>query len=507
MTRAPFYLTTAIHYVNGPPHLGHTYEMVTSDAICRYKRMRDFDVRFGTGTDEHGVKVQRRAEEAGVTEQQWCDQIAEQFRAAWDRLNISHDHFIRTTEPRHVTVVQELLRRIHEAGDLYEGVYEGLYCSGCEAFKTEKDLVDGDCPDHKRPPEPVKEHNLFFRLSRFAEPLLEHIRTNPSFIQPDYRRNEVIANIEAGLDDVSMSRESVSWGVPIPFAENATVYVWFDALINYVSALGLDTDLYERYWPATVHVIGKDITRFHCIYWPAMLMSAGIPLPESIFAHGFVLSTGGEKLSKSLGNTSDPLDLVDQVGADPLRWYLCSEITYGRDGAFSFDRFEEIYNSHLANDIGNLASRTLNMVAKYRGSIPTPRLGQEHVIEDAIDRAIIAYSDAMDRYALHEACAAVRRLSGVLNEQVQARAPFSLAKDPDKADELDGLLFALVAGVQLVATLAWPFMPSKMSAIREWLALGEQAPGWINDRSQLFDEVAVGASVEKPSPLFPRLGS
>lgn len=508
----PFYITTAIDYVNGHPHLGHAYEKVTADVIARHRRLVGMDVRFVTGTDEHGIKVQRSAQAQGVDEQTYVDGLAAEFLAAWEKLDLSHDDFIRTTEARHREVVQRLWERIHAGGDLYEASYEGWYCSGCEAFKTDKELVALDgaaearaCPIHKRDCEWISETNLFFRLSAYEQALKDHFAAHPGFLQPTSRRNEVLAMLDSGLSDISMSRESVTWGVPITFRPGSTVYVWLDALINYVSALGLEGPLFDRYWPAALHVIGKDITRFHCIFWPAMLMSAGLPLPKVVFAHGWILS-GGEKLSKSLGNVVDPLDLVDQLGPDPLRWYITSEVRYGGDGEFTAARFEETYNAHLANDIGNLFSRVLNMAARYRGQVPPARPGKEPAIEAAIGAALAEYAEAMEHFALHDACAAIRRLTATLNEQVQAREPFRMAKDESRAEELDGVLHALLAGVRTAAILLQPVMPGSAAKMLAALGAGREPVQIPADAAAAIGGLEIGTALKKPEPLFPRLG-
>jgi methionyl-tRNA synthetase len=363
-----FYLTTAIDYVNSRPHLGTAYEKITADVIARYRRLRGDDTHFVMGNDEHSQNVYRRAVELGLDPLAYCDRMEQEFRDVWRRLDISFDDFIRTTEPRHRAGVTALAERIGQAGDLYEGYYEGWYCVSCEAFKQEKDLVDGHCPVHQRPPEWIREKNHFFRLSKYRQPLLDHFAAHPGFLVPDVRRNEILRLLEGGLEDISISRAGQAWGIPLPSDPASVVYVWFDALINYASAVGLgsDPERFARWWPADLHVIGKDITRFHAVVWPAMLMSAGVDLPRQIFGHGFVFLKG-QKMSKSLGTILDPLEAADRFGADPLRLYLVKEIAYGADGDFSWERFEERYNVDLANNLGNLVNRVAAMSDRYRG--------------------------------------------------------------------------------------------------------------------------------------------
>src|SRR6476661_3492347 len=362
-----FYLTTAIDYVNSRPHLGTAYEKIAADVIARYKRLCGIETHFVMGNDEHSQNVFRKARELGENPLAYCDRMALEFLDVWKRLDISFDDFIRTTEPRHKAGVQELVRRMTAAGDIFEGVYEGWYCVSCESFKQEKDLVNGNCPLHPTlKPEWIREKNFFFRLSKYQQPLLDHFAAHPEFMQPEVRRNEILRLIEGGLIDVSVSRAGQSWGIPLPWDPTSVVYVWFDALINYASAVGLggDWEMFERWWPADLHVVGKDITRFHAVIWPAMLMSAKLPLPRQVFGHGF-MTLGGLRMSKSLGTIVDPIVAADRHGHDPLRLYLVKEIAFGGDGDFSWARYDERYNADLANNLGNLVSRVSAMAARY----------------------------------------------------------------------------------------------------------------------------------------------
>src|SRR5215471_18565651 len=367
-----FYLTTAIDYVNSAPHLGTAYEKITADVVARYKRLAGFETLFVMGNDEHSQNVFRRAREQGMDPLAYCDLMEREFRAAWDLLDVSYDDFIRTTQPRHKAAVQEFVRRITANGDVYEGYYEGWYCVGCEAFKQDKDLVDGKCPLHSTV-EWIKEKNHFFRLSNYQRPLLDHFAAHPEFVEPDVRRNEILRLLESGLEDISISRAGQSWGIPVPHDPGSVVYVWFDALINYAAAVGLGADpaMFDKWWPADLHIVGKDITRFHAVIWPAMLMSAGLPLPRQVFGHGF-MTFGGQRMSKSLGTIVDPSEAASRFGADPLRLYLVKEITFGADGDFCWERYDERYNVDLANNLGNLVSRVAAMAARYRAGRLSP---------------------------------------------------------------------------------------------------------------------------------------
>ena len=460
-----FYLTTAIDYVNSRPHLGTAYEKVAADVIARYKRLAGFDVHFVMGNDEHSQNVFRRARELGEDPLAYCDRMAQEFKDVWRRLDVSFDDFIRTTETRHKAGTQELIRRIAAAGDIYEGHYEGWYCVSCEAFKQEKDLVDGLCPVHRTKPDWLREKNHFFRLSKYQQPLLEHYERHPTFIVPDIRRNEILRLVESGLDDISVSRAGQSWGIPMPTDPSSVVYVWFDALINYISAVGYGTDpgLFARWWPAQLHVIGKDITRFHCVIWPAMLMSAGVPLPERVFGHGW-LHLKGEKMSKSLGTIVEPLDAVGRFGPDPLRLYLVKEISFGSDGDFTWERFEDRYNVDLANNLGNLVSRIAAMAEKYRGGT-LRSVGEPGRLKESADHSVAAYKAHMDDYSLHGGAFAVFQLIDEANTYIAEQAPWALARDPANADRLSQVLFDVAEALRIAGILLLPIMPKSAAEI------------------------------------------
>ncbi|MFL2434322.1 MAG: methionine--tRNA ligase [Vicinamibacterales bacterium] len=455
-----FYLTTAIDYVNSRPHLGTAYEKIAADVIARYKRLSGVDTRFMMGNDEHSQNVFQRARELNKDPLTFCDEMETAFREVWGRLDISFDDFIRTTESRHRTAVTTLVSRIADAGDIYEGFYEGWYCVSCEAFKQEKDLIDGNCPVHQKPPNWIKEKNYFFRLSRYQQRLRAHYDQHPEFLEPESRRNEILRLIEAGLEDISISRTGQAWGIPLPSDPESVVYVWVDALINYASAVGygVDDSLFAKWWPADLHVIGKDITRFHCVVWPAMLMSAELPLPGQVFGHGWV-HWRGQKMSKSLGTVVDPLEAADRLGPDPLRFYLTKEIAFGQDGDFTWERFEERYNVDLANNFGNLVSRVVSMVHRYRqGRLVVPPREPGPLAARATD-TVAAYREAMDSYALQQGIEAVFSLVDATNEYITTVEPWVVAKDPGRGDELDRQLCDMAESVRIAATLLSPVMP------------------------------------------------
>ena len=500
-----YYLTTAIDYVNSPPHLGTAYEKITADVIARFRRCAGYDTHFLMGADEHSLNVRRKAAEQGLEPLAYCERMEEVFRGVWSKLNISFDEFMRTTQRRHRTAVQKLLGAIRGAGDLYEGTYEGWYCVSCEAFKQEKDLDDGICPIHRGKPDWISERNHFFRLSRYGDRLLALYRDDPGFIEPETRRNELTRVLEAGLVDLSVSRPGLDWGIPVPFDEKSVVYVWFDALINYLSATGYGDDEagWDERWPADLHIVGKDITRFHAVIWPAMLLSAGVALPRKVFGHGFV-NFMGEKMSKSLGTSVDPLEAADHFGPDPLRLFLVREIAYGQDGDFSWARFEARYDADLANSLGNLVSRITSMAGRYRNGRLEPsartRLG------GIVSGAAADCRAAMESLRLHEGAAAAFRIVDAVNEFLTERAPWKLAKDPEQAGALDETLYEAAEATRAAAALLWPVMPDSSAEILSRLGtpVGSGPPALAEYAAFRADRAL---ATRGGDPLWPRLST
>jgi methionyl-tRNA synthetase len=498
-----FFLTTAIDYVNSRPHLGTAYEKICADVIARYKRLCGFETRFLMGNDEHSQNVHRSAVEQGLDPIAYCDRMEQEFTSTWRHLDISFDDFIRTTEPRHKAGVMEMARRIHEAGDIVEGTYEGWYCVGCEAFKPDKDLVDARCPLHPATPlQWINERNHFFRLSAYQQRLLDHFRDHPGFLVPDIRRNEILRLVESGLEDVSVSRAGQSWGIPLPFDQSSVAYVWFDALINYASAVGLGTDpaMLETWWPADLHVIGKDITRFHTVIWPAMLMSARLPLPRQVFGHGF-MTMNGQRMSKSLGTIVDPVEAANRHGVDPLRLYLVKEIAFGGDGDFSWERYDERYNVDLANNLGNLVSRLAAMAGKYRGGRLQSTGAPAGRLAGVAGDVTAAYRRAMDAYAIHEGAAAAFRLVDATNEFIAETAPWALAKDASEGDRLTQVLFDAAEAIRLAAVLLTPIMPRSSAEILR--RVGTDASSLSLDRDARW-RTDGARTIAHEGPLWPR---
>jgi methionyl-tRNA synthetase len=498
---ARFYATTPIYYVNDVPHIGHAYTTVIADAVCRWHRLLGDDVFFLTGTDEHGLKIQRAAEARGLAPKEMADLTSERFKEAWRLLDIAYDDFIRTTEPRHHRAVQQLLQAVYDRGDIELGTYEGLYCVSCEAYYVEADLVDGMCPIHSTPVEPVKEENYFFKLSRYQEPLLDWYDAHPDFVQPEGKRNEALGLIRGGLQDFSISRTSITWGVPIPWDESHVTYVWYDALINYATAVGYgtDPDRFDAWWPAVNHIIGKDILRFHCVYWPAMLLSAGITPPRHVFVHGFLL-VGGEKMSKTRLNQIAPADLVADFGVDGFRYHFLRDQQFGPDGDFSYERMVDRYNADLANNLGNLLSRVATVVgSKCAGVGPAPS-ATSPLAPVAAD-AYAAAAAAWGRVAPSDALDATWRLIRETNAYLEANEPWKA--DPGAA--VDTVMGDALEVLRIVAVLAWPAVPT--SAEEVWRRIGlvgspsdTRLPG-----SATWGQYPGGLMVEKGAPLFPRI--
>jgi methionyl-tRNA synthetase len=504
-----FYLTTAIDYANGDPHIGHALEKIGADAIARYHRLAGDDVSFLMGMDEHGQKVAQAAADRGITPQEFVDQIAARFVDTWKRLGISYDRFIRTTEEAHKRGVTAFIKALHERkpDDFYEHAYEGWYCVGCELFKRENEIADGKCVLHPtRTLQWTKERNWFFRLSKYSDDLKKHILANKRFIQPDSRRNEILALIEQGLEDISVTRSKLTWAIPFPLetstGETQGTWVWFDALPNYLTATGYPAPDYTTRWPAQLHIVGKDITRLHVIVWPAMLMAAGIALPEQVWGHGFV-QVGGERLSKSAGAKLDLDATIAMYHPDAFRFFLLREVPFDGDGSISLERFDERYNSDLANSIGNLASRALSMIEKYCDSV-VPQ-GASTSLDKSDAEELDAYHAALNGtngFLLHQGLDAVMRTVRYGNEYVQSSAPWTVAKDPARRLELDTIMAALARSLARHAIMLFPFMPEKSAQL--WALLG--APGKLEDQrfSSLAGIDATGWKVRKGEPLFPR---
>lgn len=508
-----FYVTTAIDYVNSLPHIGTAYEKIAADALARFKRMDGFEVHFQMGNDEHSSNVKKEADKLKIPVKQYCDEMRQKFEAIWKSLDISYDDFIQTSEPRHHAAVKAFIERIRKKSpdDIFEKEYEGWYCESCEAFQTEKDLVDGKCPNHKTAPKWLKERNYFFRLSEYKKQLLDYYETAPSFILPEARKNEVISFVRSGdLQDISISRSSFPWGIPFPDDPSHVVYVWFDALVNYLTAVGFgqkgkDKE-FDKWWPANLHVIGKDITRFHCVIWPAMLMSAGLKLPEVVFGHGFVFLKG-EKMSKSLGNIVTPLDIVPKYGADALRYYLLRESSFGSDGDFTWDNFIKRYNSDLANDLGNLLNRTLGMATKYLdGKIIEPKLrtvtAEDKHLKEVVESALNKVCLEMEKsFNFHMALAAIWQVVGTADKYIDTCAPWKLAKD-NKTAEIGRVLYNVLDTIRNIAILVSPFIPGTSRKIWEQLGLKD-----FNNQS--FKNVVWGKTpelqVKEGKPIFPRI--
>ncbi len=505
MAQRTFYLTTPIYYVNARPHLGHACTTIMADAMCRYRRLAGDRVYFLTGTDEHGDKIAQAAAKAGVTPQAYADEIAGAFKDTWRRLDITNDDFIRTTEPRHAKVVQAILAKLYEAGEIYLGEYGGWYCYGCERFYTEKEIVDGKCPDHQTPLTFIKEKNYLFRMSKYQAWLVKHLEDNPGFIQPERYRNEVLGFLREPLQDLSISRPKtrLQWGISLPFDDQHVTYVWFDALINYLSALGYpDGALYKEFWPHAEHLIGKDILKPHAVYWPTMLKAAGIPLYRRLNVHGY-WSLGGGKMSKSIGNVVEAFQLTDKYGHDAFRYFLLREMNFGLDATFSEEAFVGRLNADLANDLGNLVSRATTLLANFGPVEDVTRQidSADREIRTKADETRAAVNQAMEEFAFQKALAEIWEFIGSVNRYVDSTAPWALAKDPSKRARLEMVLCTLADSLKYLGVMLEPFLPNAAKRIRH--ALGEMGEPHLQDAH--VGGMRGVPKVEKVSALFPRI--
>ncbi|HJI32649.1 MAG TPA: methionine--tRNA ligase [Lachnospiraceae bacterium] len=510
MSKKPYYITTAIAYTSGKPHIGNTYEVVLADSIARYKRLQGYDVRFQTGTDEHGQKIELKAAEAGVTPKEFVDNVAGEIRRIWDLMNTSYDKFIRTTDEYHEKQVQKIFKKLYDKGDIYKGHYEGMYCTPCESFWTESQLVDGKCPDCGREVKPAREEAYFFRMSKYADRLIDYINEHPEFIQPVSRKNEMMNNfLLPGLQDLCVSRTSFKWGIPVDFDDKHVVYVWLDALTNYITGLGYDADgnndeLYAKYWPADLHLIGKDIIRFHTIYWPIFLMALDLPLPKQVFGHPWLLQGDG-KMSKSKGNVIYADDLVDFFGVDAVRFFVLHEMPFDNDGVITWELMVERLNSELANTLGNLVNRTISMSNKYFGGVVENK-GVAEAVDDDLKNTILEETKKVDAkmndLRVADAITEIFNIFKRCNKYIDETMPWALAKDEAKKDRLATVLYNLVEGISIGAELLFPFMPETSQKIKAQLNAPDRGYEQLGEFGLYPDG---GKVVEKPEILFARL--
>lgn len=503
-----FYITTAIDYINSKPHIGTAFEKIGADVLARYKRMKGYETFFLMGNDEHSINVEKCAKKLNMDVISYCDKMEQEFKEVWKKLNISYDYFIRTTSKIHSKSVQKIFNKIYENGYIYKSYYEGLYCDSCEAYIKEEDLVEGRCKIHHTLPRTLKEENYFFKLSAFSDKLLSYYKENKNFILPKFKENEVINIIKGGLEDISISRAFTKWGIPVPFDSSQVIYVWFDALINYISAVGFSEDAvkFNKFWPADLHIIGKDIIKFHCIIWPAMLMAAEIPLPKSVFSHSFVFlkkdDMSVEKMSKTVGNIIEPLEIVDKFGADSLRYFLLREIDFYQDGSFSWEKFIERFNADLANDLGNLLNRTLPLVKRYfNEKIPKRKdlVVEDNRTFDLLKQLIVNVEEKIEKMEFKSALEKIWEFIGILNKYIDETKPWRL-KEENQIDRLATVLNVILENIKAVAILLSPFIPETSEKILKAIGFNEKFT-WndLNNIDQLSDRI-----VNIPPPLFPR---
>ncbi|MDU9047351.1 MAG: methionine--tRNA ligase [Candidatus Electrothrix sp. Rat3] len=505
------YITTPIYYVNAMPHIGHAYTTIIADTYARFRRLCGDEVRFQTGTDEHGEKIVQAAEKEGVNPREYVDRISASFQQTWPDLDIAPDKFIRTTDADHISLVQDILQKVYDDGDIYFSEYSGHYCKGCERFLTEKELVDGKCPDHLTVPEVVSEQNYFFRMSKYQDWLIEHVESNPEYITPECYRNEVLSFLREPLEDLCISRpcSRLTWGIPLPFDKNFVTYVWFDALINYLTGVGYPDSSCFDYWTAAEHVIAKDILKPHAIYWPTMIRAMGLPPYRRLHVHGY-WNVDETKMSKSLGNVIRPGDLVEEYGVDTVRYFLLREMSFGRDSSFSTEALEARRNSDLANDVGNLFSRALTMLAKYADSI-VPEIDkatvtdEDRLLVDALEKMVADYTTAMNAFEFHKALQSIWEVIGMLNRFIVTNAPWELAKEPEQAGRLNTVLYFLADSLRLLALVLRPVMPSAAEKMAVALGMEKELAAATLEQEGCWGRMQAGTVLHQGEALFPRL--